>query len=257
MEMLKDLKSCNVLSATQACLLAFWAHKADAVGDVSKLGIKPGHQPGYYSTRYDKVVGTSPHDPLRYQVMVAKRFKYDAIRRIVPMPMILPHECLGEEVVQDPDVVRDFEKARKARDISARYFSHSFVTSCPASESVLPFVLYLDAVKYTRRDNILGLWCYLLISGERHLLFSMRKSEYCNCGCRGWCSLYPVLSALAWSCEAMGKGLHPAGRHDHMPWRAEDSQRENLADRPSGLRSLCLLVEGDWMEFAHSLGLPT
>ena len=37
--------------------------------------------------------------------------------------------------------------------------------------------------------------CICLVLGVVYLGFLFRKSESCQCGCRGWCSYFPLLSA--------------------------------------------------------------
>ena len=96
-----------------------------------------------------------------------------------------------------------------------------------------------------------------LISGERHLVCAVRKSHMCRCGCRGWCTLYPIFCNLRWSFLALARGTFPDNRDDREQWAPNDSLRASLAGLPMALRGALLQVRGDWAEFAHSLGFPT
>eukprot|EP00969_Alexandrium_andersonii_P008456 369064-Alexandrium_andersonii.AAC.1 len=51
--LLQEYKRLSILSAKQACLLAFWASKAGADGDAKKLGFRPGAPSGHYSRHWD------------------------------------------------------------------------------------------------------------------------------------------------------------------------------------------------------------
>ena len=54
--MIATLKLQGTLSATQACLLAFWAVKAEAKGPISDIAMKPGSASGEYSRCFDRAV---------------------------------------------------------------------------------------------------------------------------------------------------------------------------------------------------------
>ena len=121
---------------------------------------------------------------------------------------------------------------------------------CPA------LALYIDGVPYSRHDGFLGFWVYNLITWKRHLAVVLRKSQMCACGCRKWCSLWPVFRFLQWSLRALADGRWPAARHDAAPWAAEDATRAALAGSPLP-RGALVLLKGDWSEVCLTLGVPT
>ena len=77
-----------------------------------------------------------------------------------------------------------------------------------------PGALFIDAVPFARRDSLIGFWFYNVISGVRHLLVAVRKSELCSCGCRGYDTLFPIMLWLHWVFAALAKGEVPPNRHD-------------------------------------------
>eukprot|EP00969_Alexandrium_andersonii_P296532 13103586-Alexandrium_andersonii.AAC.1 len=117
----------------------------------------------------------------------------------------------------------------------------------------------MDGVRYTRsiapghQDSFLGITAFNLLTGRRHLLGVLRKSEGCRRGCRGWCSVAPVYEMLAWSLEALKEGRYPLRKHDESAW-PENSPYSGLAGTPLGCRAVLCEVRGDWNEFCHSLG---
>ena len=254
--MLTHLKSMGTLSAKQTCVLAFWAAKAGACGEVKAMGVRPDQEAGEYSKRYDKWAGVSIHAQNHYPLWLGLSMRHDAGRYWGPLPSRLPHEAFKEEMLKWSRPADLLRVALANNDLPPKYWDHEFVKASPPEELVHPFSLYLDGVPFSRHDSVLGFWAQLLFSPERHLLFVIRKSEMCGCGCGGWCSLHPIMSMLSWSLAALGAGHHPARRHDNEAWKDADLARSFYAAEPLGFRGVCLFLKGDWSEFVNSLGFP-
>eukprot|EP00969_Alexandrium_andersonii_P132959 5879819-Alexandrium_andersonii.AAC.1 len=79
----------------------------------------------------------------------------------------------------------------------------------------------------------------------------------CACGCRGWCTIWPVLQVISWSLRACRAGVHPATRWDGSAWGAADGFRAWSAGLPLSCRAALIHLKGDWAEYAHTLGFPT
>lgn len=65
-----------------------------------------------------------------------------------------------------------------------------------------------------REDSFVGVFIYNLITGVRHMTTVLLKSMLCRCGCRGWCTYYPVFLMMAWSFKALATG----GRAFSISW---------------------------------------
>jgi hypothetical protein len=74
----------------------------------------------------------------------------------------------------------------RQREIVALYWSR-----------ILPLALYWDGVKYTLKDSFLALYLTDYRTGRIYLLCLVRKDDMCKCGCRGWCTLYPIILEIA------------------------------------------------------------
>ena len=97
---------------------------------------------------------------------------------------------------------------------------------------------------------------YNLVSGTRHLLATLRKSDLCRCGCQGYCSIFQVWLFYKWSIEAFASGRFPILRHDHTPFISdEDSFRGALAGKPL-TKCVIVQIKADWLEYATSMALP-
>ena len=159
-EFIITLKMDGILSAKQACSLAFWAARSGSVGQVHELGLRPDQASGEYSRHVDAFVGTGIGSLDCYEIQVARRLQHDASRRWEDLPSRPPHECLEEELLANPEMVGQLQKAIRDRTLPERYFAHPAVRDCPAGCLVHPTCLYMDGVAFTRTDNILGFYIY-------------------------------------------------------------------------------------------------
>ena len=82
------------------------------------------------------------------------------------------------------------------------------------------------------------------------------KKLVCECACRGWCTFWPVLVWLRWSCQALFNGVYPASRHDGSDWLPSDSARATLSGQRMPARFAFVALKGDWAEFCERLRLP-
>jgi hypothetical protein len=258
-DLLVDLKCRGLLNATHACVLAFWAHKAGAQGPASSLAFPPGNpNTGAYSRHFDAATGAGTKGMNFYPLPLGRRPKFDAMRRFDSVPCRLPHELLLEELQANGRALEELEQALANHDLPDKYYAHPVVRANPGVR-VHPFTLYIDGVQYTRRDTVLGVWVYFSLTERRRLLFTVRKSECCTCGCKSWCTIRPMFEMLAWSCEAMLRGVHPVLQHDGQPWDAASESgrvRASLAGSPLGFIAVCLIFKCDWAEVVRTFGFP-
>ena len=194
-DMITTLKFEGVLGAHQACVLSYWASLAGAVGEVGTLSKAPGDpNTGHYSRHFDSVLGISTDDARKYLIRVPAWRKHDGMRTTRLVPAVPSFEALAEELADDPSIkgiMRDtFD------DWPPVYRHHAVVLRCARGEAI-PIAFYLDGVPLAKRDSVLGFWIVNLASGKRHCLVVLRKGFMCKCGCRGWCSLWPIFEFLA------------------------------------------------------------
>lgn len=98
-----------------------------------------------------------------------------------------------------------------------------------------------------------GFFAHTVHSKRRHAIAILKKSEMCRCGCRGWCSVWPVFSALRWMYRACSNGRMPDRRHDGRPFAAGDP-RGQRAGAPIS-RSVLVWIKGDLVEQSTTFGL--
>jgi hypothetical protein len=191
-----------------------------------------------------------------YQVPMARRLRFEASRRWEPLPMNLWSVALADEL-RDSEGALDakLERAIATKDLPPTYFEDEVVRS---GRKVHPYSIYMDKVPFTRTDSILGIVGQHLLSDTRHLIFSIRNTEICGCGCKGLCTLQPLFEALAWDVEAMRKGRRQRRRHDGQEFGVGEEYLSGSAGLDLGFASCCFTLKADWSEgcthWAHPVG---
>ena len=256
--MIVDLKLQGILSAKQACVLSFFASRAGASGFVGALAMKPSAHSGSFSRHFDMVLGVRPQEGEEFYSMPVPGFKRtEAARVTFQLPCWPPHEAIDEEQRSTPDMPRKLAQAIADGELPPSYAAHNVVTSAPAGIPVYPLALYIDAVNFTRTDAVVGFWVCSLVTGGRHLVSVLRKTEMCQCGCRGWDTIFQVMAMLNWSFQVMARGVLPSERHDGEGWRETDAARAAVQGVELGWRGAVLFVKNDMMEFVTSFGFPS
>jgi hypothetical protein len=247
---LLELMYTNALSARSLCVICYWAARAGASGPVADYGLKPNSPSGHFQRKVDSVTGVNLRQASKqmFKIRVPQHSKYDLSRTTHEMVVQLPHEEFANEVAEDPSAASGpFDP-----EWTAAYREHPTVTSNPGA-TVMPYAFYLDGISFTRTDTLLGIFVYSLHTLKRHLCCVLRRSNFCKCGCKGWCTLYPVFAMLRWSFECLSNGVWPSSG-PAGDWADDDVERSNRGGTPLGFRGALLHIKGDWAEFAHTLG---
>ena len=226
--------------------------------DFACYSVHPGQtSDGKYQRKLDHCL---PQQIPLYQIDIPTAAR--AGHRIVAsVPTNLMHESFAKEVELTPSMINDNYLERWP----ASYRDHPLVKRCVESgeDLPIPYALYIDGVRYTaplagRTDSCLGIWMYSLATKRRHLVVNVRQKLVCRCGCRGWCTIQPLLSMVAWCVQLLSEGRRPVARHDSSV--SKDPMLKQLADAKGGMlgfRGVLVHLKGDWAEVSHTLGLPS
>ena len=171
------------------------------------------------------------------------------------IPCLPGHELLQAEMDESPELLAELESVKESGSWSRQYTAHPVVQQASEGEVVMPIGLFCDKVPFHKRDSALVFYFVNFISGKRHLTIAIRSSEMCGCGCKGWCTLYPVLHFISWSLRALASGRWPTERHDGRPFTAVDGNRATLAGEPL-MKAALVYILGDWAEISHTWGFP-
>ena len=247
------------LTAVDFSLACHYCTEAGVRGaDFEQFAVPPGQSTGNYQKTVDRALPA--FDPL-YRMEVPMMERGTMHRQVREIPLNPLHEAVAREVRADPSLLERVSTTPWPDS----YMSHPAVVRARSegTQWPLPLALYLDGVRFTaplvgRSDSILGIWGYNCLTGKRHYLMSLRARDACDCGCRSWCTLYPMMLALSWSLRALDLGRRPAARHDGSPWAEHDPIRRLADEHGEDLpKAVLLWLKGDWAEVHHSLGMPS
>ena len=223
------LYATGALSAKDLCILCHHAHGAGLEGDVELYAMKPGQSSaGNYQQHLDRVLPKS-NAPTHYYLEVPVCARRSLKRSTREVPVVPLYEALAAEVAAAPPSQEQVLNATSEWAHLAR--RNRLFANAPVGADLYLLALYVDGVRFTRgtlaghMDTFIGFTLRNLITGKRHLVCLLRKSELCRCGCRGWCTVYPVMEFLAWGVRALARGQRPGAMHDDSPWPADDSRR--------------------------------
>ena len=253
-ELLINLYMTGILSAKTFSIICHWCKLAGVSGPVGDLGSPPGRESGNYQKTLDAKLGFKKHDARGYKFVAPGHHKYDISRTMHENFVVPPHESLRDEVADNPEVLTKLGDSITNQEWAPDYFSHPVVRG--ATKPALPFALYVDGAPYSKNDGFLAFIIYNLVTNVRHLSVLILKSDLCQCGCRGWCTIYPVMVFLHWSMLALAQGENPPARHDHTPFGEGDDARLAFAGMELAFVGALLLIKGDWMEFCYTFGFP-
>ena len=255
-EELLELYSSGKMSAKRTCILMHWSYLA-GVQEAKPYALHPdASSTGHYQRKLASALGFGTVEKKLYTVDVP--LVVDGEREKAPVLMRLPHESLVEQFREEPELLADWKRRIHGDPWVEAFEQHPQIRGAGPDQraKTLPLAIYMDAVEFQARDSLLVFTIRFLPSMKRHLAFAIRKSSFCNCGCSGWCTLFPLYRVIEWSLAALLLGRYPGRRHDGSSWRPTDSERIAMAGADLGFKAFVLDVQGDWAEFAHRWGFP-
>jgi hypothetical protein len=247
------LHLCNKISAADCCTSMWWAAQA-GIKEAVQYAMAPGSASGHCSRKLRKEMGIDESDDL-YRFAVPGHGKHDLSRSLHDCWCMPMHEQVAEDLAADASCRADLLEARRTRALPDVYWQHPVVKR-HCDRPVLPLAIYIDAVPFSLTDSVLGFWAVNLLSKRRYLWATLRKSQSCKCGCRGWCSYVQFFQLAAWSLQSLADGQWPSHRHDGSQWWADDAKRQARAGEKMMMPGAVLFVKGDWSEYCGTLGFP-
>ena len=166
----------------------------------------------------------------------------------IPHTKVLPETSRSRQIL-----LKSQSRTIQAEPWKKAYERHPLVQSASREERtrILPVGLYMDARQLAKRDSLLVFTAHIQPSRTRHLALAIRKSSMCDCGCRGWCSLFLCTYS---SCAALCR------------WRQVKTIRPDtmcLYGRPKQSierhrhEAFVMDIQGGWAGFALKWWFPT
>ena len=270
-DLLLKLKHRGRLRANHICVISFWVSRL--AGEVlpqdslvSKLAFAPSKATGHYQRHVDAMLATRGDITKHYDLELPLHDRSDASREIATIPVLPLHEALHLELVSSGgapgDVARPLDDAVRSGEVPQNYHTNPVVVAEAARDPaeavpIIPIAVYADGIPITRRDGVVAYYGYSLLSKRRHLLIACRKSDYCRCGCRGWCTTFRLHQFLQWTLRALAAGRFPTEGVNGAPFNgARDGAREALAGARLGFKAVVTLLKGDLQELSSTWGFP-
>ncbi|CAE7212809.1 unnamed protein product [Symbiodinium sp. CCMP2592] len=199
--------SSGSMTAADTCTLAY-LHTESGGRGAEDLGLDPeiatkhgaGHLRYHLGKHYEKPYVEYVAVPMvckksigRVSVQHPTRVASDMLRR-----ELLSLRLLGEGANADTEFVtahldadREYLGLYEGHPVAQKAFAEGF-----RREHVVPVSVYFDGVQYSKNENFLGFYMTNLRTRKQQLVWLLRLSELCSCGCRGWCSVFPLLESF-------------------------------------------------------------
>ena len=244
------------LSAKDVCSLAFFATKMGGAFSqkLSDLACNPHTPSGHFQRHLDRVESRGGSDLTYTYVDAPTHDRKDGNREVMALPASAIHELLAEEVLDDEIAATKLATMHEKELLPQCYYDSPVVKK--HGLKTFPVTLYLDGVPFGQKDSVTGVMAYNIVTGRRHPVCVLRKQDLCDCGCKGWCTLFPVFLFLRWLIDVCGSGIFPYARYNGLPFLDEELFRADLGGCAIGAVFVFLFLKGDWAE-ASTLGFPT
>jgi hypothetical protein len=175
-------------------------------------------------------------------------------------PALLPHEMLGYLVDPGNCTIQDMADMDSRTDITIKRRKASFCTAHGLRPSTcIPLGFHGDGVpmqKGTHNQQTTEVYSWNLLcdkDGKRYLYTNIHKKFMCDCGCRGRCTLDPLLEVFAWSMQVLLGGRHPSVSHDGTKL---DAARSAKCNTPLGFTGGLMQARGDWQFYNAVFSFP-
>ena len=229
-DMLVELKFSGSLSAKDVCVLMFYARICGLECPAVDFAYKPESLRAHFNRHFNIVLGFGQALEQSYTLRVPGYNHMQGKPCTMEVPCFPAHELLDNELIGSPELEEQLSHGVANNEWTEQYKTHPVVRGSRNGEHVWPCALYCDKVPFLKRDSALVFYMYNLVSKVRHLIIVLRASEMCQCGCHGWCTLFPVFAWIRWSLDSLKTGLLPLFRHDGSDFTADDDARAAIAD---------------------------
>ena len=256
----------GLLTASDLAKQAYWHTEAGGVG-LEDLAVHPDVAVRHAAEHIGLVLNRTFARPELNTLLVPAYGKKSCMREAYAVAMRMPSSIFDDEYADHTEPPGDDPLS----DFLAMYEAHPVVAGFRRRglhwSRLVPAYLYWDGVRYTTRDSIVAFSIADLRSGKTHLLFVVRKEDMCKCGCRGHCTMFPLMHALVTNIRdsvlanatlaiLFTKGDWPAfcdvagvrqWSHDLYPCYECDLPKASITD-PSSLRNITL-EGGSWAKY--------
>jgi hypothetical protein len=255
---LLELFDQRVLLANHFCIIMHWVAQLKQAETLKPYGFRPNAPSSHFQRHLDSVLGSYKGSDKAMRMEIPGYSSGSYGRTTLDFHITPSHEFFSEFVASDAAARNDLREAVASDMLPMCYGDHPVVQEHGTPEApVRPMAIFIDGLPYAIDDSVLGFWVTDVISNCRHLTCVLRKRLMCRCGCRGWCTLWPIFVAISWMFESFRDGVFPSSRPGGSAWLESDSRRILLQGTQIGFRAACIWLKGDWMERITTMGFPS
>ena len=179
----------------------------------------------------------------------------EGLRGTRSIPCLPPQLTLQDEIDSFGRDRFDAELRNYVSDMPPAYTEHVVVQKSRPNIAI-PLALYIDGVQYATRNSLIGVWLVNLVTQRRHLMVNIRKDSLCRCGCKGWCTLWAIMSFVSWCIKVLSLGVHASTRADGVAFENAERNLRERANTPCPVGAIVFL-KVDLAEFGATLGFWT
>ena len=252
---LEELYFNSTLTANHLCTITYHLCRMGHP-EATKYAHDPRAQTGKFQRTLDAAFDFPHSDDTLYPVNLPCRSARTGMRKVAEVKTKPIHEAIAQEIIDNPDVLNDWRERITDESWIQAYEQHWKVKDATQEErqNILPGVLYMDGASFSSKDSLYVFTVRLAFSAKRHLAWAVRKTDLCDCGCKGWCTFSQLFFWIFWCLQSMVNGVWPALRHDGSEL---DAKRQSKAGQQLGWHCIIVDICGDWKEFASGWGFPT
>jgi hypothetical protein len=174
------------------------------------------------------------------------------------------HELLIKEASASAHRLKEWHSVLSEKELPRAWKANPIISGAGDEELVVPVAIYMDAARYGgsaaagKQRSILQVSLVNLISGTRHVGLAFRKQYQCRCGCKGWCSVYSILSFLHWCLLQLAQGRWSESAFGGGDWSAESPalDRVALAGQATAFKAAVVYLMLDWEAVVSTMGVP-
>jgi hypothetical protein len=155
--------------------------------------------------------------------------KKTSARVPVLIPIVRPSEALSEhflghmDAVDENDLRTPLDSAPPLEEEWTPAQKNNCVTTAALAAGVHPsrirrLGIFMDGAGFTKQESFEGLFINDLDTGQRWLIAIIRKAEVCGCGCRGFCTYWPVHDAILNDLQSSADGKWSMVSHLQEPF---------------------------------------
>ena len=233
---------------------------------MSELALDPlvHRSPGYYNAFAKLALGREFGNSDLTYVCAPMYVKRNACRTNCPIPIMRPTDCVSKHFAGHQDAVEGDALATPLvlpateAPWTPQELDHEVVRNSIANGIHISRVrrvgFFMDDVGFTKNESFHAFYLNDVSTGQLWLIAIVRKAEFCDCGCRGFCTYWAIHDAILSDLEAGAVAIWPRAEYDSSAFPL-GSFRANRAGKPMPVAIAVTQLRADLPGYTAPVGL--